>query len=255
MKTRTLLASAGLLFCQTLIPAQAQQRTARQPAKAPVASAKAKPAPARPAAAPKPQVAQAAPAPQREAAPVAQPQPERPAAQPAAPAQKSTPTVRSSARASVRSSSGHRKFLNAGIGLAAYTAGGFPIGASFEVEVKDNVSVGGFLDYARYGYSDYGYRWNYTFVYLGARASYHAGELLGVTNPKFDPYAGISLGYRASRYGNNDGYYGSYYNPYGSSVFFGAHLGARYLFSDKVGGFAEVGYGVAALKLGVTAIF
>lgn len=261
MKTITLLAVAAALACPPLASAQ----TKKAPAKAPVvAPAKPKPAApktvatsARPAAQPQPPVAQATPAPQREAAP-AEPTP-RAEANPAAAPQKSTA---SAPRAASRRSSGGAsptgsKFLNLGVGLGAYYAGGLPLGASFEVGLKDaldgNLSVGGFVDYARYGYRSYGYRWNYTFIYLGARASYHAGEILGVTNAKFDPYAGVSLGYRASRYKDNDGYYGSYYNPYGSSVFFGGHIGARYLFSERLGGFAEVGYGVAALKLGLTA--
>lgn len=261
MKTITLLSLAAALACPSLVSAQAK----KAPAKAPMtASAKPKPAAAKTTAAPaksaaKTQVAQAAPAPQREAAPVqAEPAP-RAEAKPAAAPQKSTA---SAPRAAARRSSGAamggaNKFLNVGIGLGSYTAGGLPLGASFEVGLpsvlEGNLSVGGFVDYARYGYNSYGYKWNYTFIYLGARGSYHAGELLGVTNDKFDPYVGVSLGYRASRYKDNDGYYGSYYNPYGSSVFFGGHIGARYLFSERLGGFAEVGYGVAALKLGLTA--
>lgn len=147
------------------------------------------------------------------------------------------------------------KYLNAGIGLGSYTAGGLPIGASFEVDLKNNISVGGSFDYSRYGYRSYGYKWNYTFMYIGGRASYHAGELLGVTNDKFDPYVGVSLGVRTSSYKDNSGYAYEYYNPYRGGVYLGLHLGSRYMFSEKIGGFAEVGYGIAALKLGVTAKF
>lgn len=263
MKTLTLLTVAAALACPTLVSAQAAKKA---PAKAPVtasakpksAAAKTATAPAKPAAKPQPQVAQAAP--QREAAPAQAESAPRAEAKPAAAAPQKTAS--SAPRAAARRSGGGaslagNKFLNVGIGVGAYGAGGLPIGASFEVGLKNaldgNLSVGGFVDYARYGYRNYGYRWNYTFIYLGARGSYHAGELLGITNDKFDPYVGVSLGYRASRYRDNDGYVGSYYNPYGSSVFFGGHLGARYLFSEKIGGFAEVGYGVAALKLGLTA--
>jgi hypothetical protein len=64
------------------------------------------------------------------------------------------------------------KYLNAGIGLGAFTAGGIPIGASLEVGIKENNSVGGFFDYARYGYNFGGYKWRYNFIYLGARGSY-----------------------------------------------------------------------------------
>lgn len=150
---------------------------------------------------------------------------------------------------------GRAKYLNAGIGLAAYYGGGLPLGASFEVEIKKNVSVGGSVDYLRYGYNSGGYKWNYTFIYAGARGSYHLGEALGVGNDKFDPYVGATLGFRHASYKDNYGYNDYYSSPYNSGLFLGVHLGSRYLFSEKIGGFAEVGYGVSALRLGVTAKF
>jgi hypothetical protein len=148
-----------------------------------------------------------------------------------------------------------QKILNIGIGLGAYTAGGIPIGVSFELPLKENnISVGGSIDYARYGYNYDGYKWNYTFFYFGARASYHAAKALSITDDKFDPYIGFSLGFRTSSYSDNYGY-GNYSSPYSSGLFLGTHLGARYLFSDKIGGFAEVGYGVSVLRIGMTLSF
>lgn len=146
------------------------------------------------------------------------------------------------------------KYLNVGLGIGTFNAGGIPIGASFEYGLKNNISVGGFFDYARYGRNYSGYKWHYTFLYFGARASYHANELLGISNEKLDTYGGVSLGFRSVSYKDNSGY-SDYYNPYGSSVVFGIHAGARYMLSEKVGGFAEVGYGIAALRLGITAKF
>ncbi|MDX5420410.1 MAG: hypothetical protein LPK09_14440 [Hymenobacteraceae bacterium] len=151
------------------------------------------------------------------------------------------------------------KYLNAGIGVAAYTAGGLPVGASFEVGIKENISVGGFVDYARYGHRYGGYKWNYNFLYFGARGSYHLSDILEETlglesNDRFDPYTGLSLGMRTVSYKDNLGGE-SYVSPYSSGVFFGVHAGSRYFFTEKIGGFAEVGYGVSALKLGVTAKF
>ncbi|MFD2571281.1 hypothetical protein ACFSUS_11600 [Spirosoma soli] len=145
--------------------------------------------------------------------------------------------------------------LNVGVGLGAYTAGGIPIGVSFEKGITEQISVGGFADFARYGYSSGGYKWNYTFIYAGARGSYHLGELLSLANDKLDPYAGVSLGFRHASYSDNTGYSGEYYNPYNSGLFLGIHVGGRYQFSDKLGVFAEAGYGVSALKLGLTAKF
>lgn len=150
--------------------------------------------------------------------------------------------------------SSRQKYLNIGVGLAAYYGGGLPLGASFEVDVKNNISVGGSLDYLRYGRNYGGYKWNHTFVYAGARASYHLGELLSVESKKFDPYVGATLGLRYAGYSDNSGY-DNYVSPYNSGLFMGVHLGSRYLFSEKIGGFAEVGYGVSALRLGLTTKF
>lgn len=146
------------------------------------------------------------------------------------------------------------KYLNVGVGLAAYYGGGLPLGASFEVDLKDNISIGGSVDYMRYGYNSGGYKWNYTFVYAGARASYHLAEVLNVADGKFDPYAGATLGLRYAGYSDNYGY-DNYVSPYNSGLYLGIHVGARYLFNEKLGGFAEVGYGVSALRLGLTAKF
>ncbi len=150
--------------------------------------------------------------------------------------------------------SAHRtSYLNGGIGLASYWGGGIPIGVSFETTLADNLSVGGSVDYAHYGRNYGGYKWSYNFIYAGARGSYHFGEILQ-TGDKFDPYAGLSLGVRIASYKDNAGY-GDYYNPYNNGLYLGLHVGGRYYFTEKVGGFAEVGYGVTALRLGVTAKF
>jgi hypothetical protein len=162
--------------------------------------------------------------------------------------------ARSLAATSPSVSGGRNKYLNVGVGLAAYYGGGLPLGASFEVDLKDNISIGGSVDYMRYGYNSGGYKWNYTFVYAGARASYHLAEVLNLADKKFDPYAGATLGLRYAGYSDNYGY-DNYVSPYNSGLYLGIHVGARYLFSEKLGGFAEVGYGVSALRLGLTAKF
>lgn len=167
--------------------------------------------------------------------------PANPPAQPATVVHKTSP-ARPVKTAAVGS---HNKYLNVGVGVAAYYGSGLPVGASFEVDLKDQLSVGGSFDYLRYS-------GGYTIIYAGARGSYHFAKLLDIPNKKFDPYAGATLGFRHFSYTN---VYGYDYGDYNSGLFLGAHLGARYYFSDKVGGFAEVGYGISALKLGITARF
>jgi hypothetical protein len=134
------------------------------------------------------------------------------------------------------------KLLNVGIGVSGY---GVPIGASLEFGVTDAISVGGMVDYTRYG--SFGYNWN--FIYVGARGSYHLGELLN-TGEKFDPYAGLAVGYWSAKYSGS-----SYVTGYGNRVFLGIHAGARYYFKEKLGVFAEVGAGSGFLKAGLAVKF
>ena len=152
-----------------------------------------------------------------------------------------------------RASSNHyhrNVYMNAGVGLATYYGGGFPIGVSVEVEAKNNFSVGGSIDYYHYNYGYYS--GGYNFIYAGARGSYH----FNTNNSTFDPYIGATLGFRYAGYKDsyNSGYY-DYGGGYNSGLYVGVHLGARFMFSEKVGAFAELGYGVSALKIGLAAKF
>ena len=135
-------------------------------------------------------------------------------------------------------------FLDPGVGLGTYYKG-LPFGVSFEHGFTLSISAGAFLEYSSYNYADFGYKLNIT--YFGVRGSYHFAELFHVTNPKFDPYGGVSLGYYNVGFNGED--FGS---PYSSTVFLGIHAGARYMFNEHVGGFAEVGYGVSALQVGAS---
>lgn len=144
------------------------------------------------------------------------------------------------------------KLLNAGIGLGAYYGGGIPIGASLEFGITDQISVGPQIDYYSWGYNfGLGYRYRYTFIPIGVRGSYHLNEVLNLGNEKLDLYAGAGLGYYISSYSDNTGYTGVYDNAYGGRVFLNIHAGGRYYFKPNLGGFAELGYGVSTLKVGV----
>jgi hypothetical protein len=140
-----------------------------------------------------------------------------------------------------------KNFLDPGIGLGTYYKG-LPFGVSFEHGFTDRISAGAFLNYSSYSDNSL-YNYNLHLLYAGLRGSYHLAELLNVSNPAFDPYAGISLGYYSASYS----YAGDPLpGAYGSTVFLGVHAGARYMFSDNIGGFAEVGYGVAAVQIGAS---
>ena len=138
------------------------------------------------------------------------------------------------------------KLLNLGIGVNSYYNGGLPLSASFEVGVTDEISVGAGLDYLNYTYnynfSGTNYKYGFTAIYIGARGSYHFSKLLNLNVKELDIYGGASLGFR--NFAWKDNFNGSNLGgSYGSGVFFGIHVGARYYFVPKVGAFLEVGAG------------
>jgi hypothetical protein len=144
----------------------------------------------------------------------------------------------------------NKNFLDPGIGLGTYYKG-FPFGVSFEHGFTDAISIGAFVDYSSYNDNGF-YDYSLHLLYFGVRGSYHFAKLLNINNPKFDPYAGVSLGYYSASYSfAGDPLPGAY----GSTIFPGVHVGARYMFTDMIGGFAEAGYGVAALQVGVSVKF
>lgn len=119
--------------------------------------------------------------------------------------------------------------------------------------------LGGYVGYksasykARYlNYYNYDYR--YTWLIIGARGTWHYNEWHG--NDKLDTYGGVMLAYRGVSYKDKTDYgaYGnlSYYNYSGSGLGFSGFLGARYFFSDKIGAYGELGYGLTALQLGLS---
>ncbi|GAB3321651.1 hypothetical protein GCM10027299_16410 [Larkinella ripae] len=144
--------------------------------------------------------------------------------------------------------------LSLGLGLRSYDLGGVCNGALFELGFSDKISAGGFFDYALFGTKVGDRRWKSQFLNVGVRGSYHLASLLGVGDSKFDPYAGVSLGTRGSlsraEFARN-----GYFKTRPKGVFPGVHVGGFYHFSSKIGGFAEAGLGIAALRLGITGKF
>lgn len=114
------------------------------------------------------------------------------------------------------------------------------------------ISLGGYLGYKGYShkYSAMGIdtksSWNYTIV--GVRSAYH---FTGLEVENLDLYAGLMLGYYFVNYkvSNNQGFSAGG-GSYGNSFSIDIYGGARYFLNEKVGLFAELGYGVAFLNIG-----
>ncbi|HEY1022182.1 MAG TPA: outer membrane beta-barrel protein [Flavisolibacter sp.] len=148
--------------------------------------------------------------------------------------------------------------LNAGIGLGSYGlsgTGGIPLVASFEHGFTKNISAGGTLGFIQQKFSS---DWKYTYLMIGARGSYHLNEAFKIANPNVDVYAGAGLLYRrfSVKYAHDDVDNQEFdLNSSGGDFTVQLHAGARYFFNSKVGAFAELGYGISPLQLGVSVKF
>lgn len=151
--------------------------------------------------------------------------------------------------------------LGVGIGTTLYGSGYRsilpPINISYEKGMTENIGVGGYLGYAssRYDYDGFGnldYHWRYSYIILGGRAAYHYDLF---KNPKLDTYGGLMLGFTLARASfhsddptlNED----NYTSPSSGGFTWSGFLGARYQFKEKLGAYAELGYGVAWLNVGL----
>ncbi len=160
-----------------------------------------------------------------------------------------------SAAANAQNFDGKNIDLGLGIGLgSAYTYGNSlipPIFAQLDFGIADKISVGGTVGYAssKFGYTTY--NWRYTYILIGARANYHWGKHLSALPESLDLYAGLNLGYYIVNV-NYDGYTGGGFSDgVGNSVFFGGQVGGRWFFKENLAAFAEVGAGIAYLKIGI----
>lgn len=133
-----------------------------------------------------------------------------------------------------------------------------PFCLTYEHGFSDRISGGLILGYT--GINRYFYYSTYTnsekfsnFSAL-ARANYHFGKL-----DKFDPYAGIGLGYYKFKYSSNDGSGNSApLDPVNIPASFGytVQAGAKYYFARSFAAFAEIGYLAGSFaQVGITVKF
>ncbi|MDR1343719.1 MAG: hypothetical protein LBJ39_00030 [Tannerellaceae bacterium] len=138
--------------------------------------------------------------------------------------------------------------VNIGLGLGD----NIPIEASYERSVVDgliggengSIGVGGYLAYYGHSESFAGGKLSYSDIVIGVRGAFHYQFV-----DKLDTYAGLMIGYDiASAKWNGLGNVTASGNKLSPSVF----VGARYYFTPSVGAYAELGYGIAYLSVGVT---
>lgn len=125
------------------------------------------------------------------------------------------------------------------------------------------LGAGAYFGYktAYYRYNDYYYkgeryyyRHNWTYMFLAARIAYHPDALIFA---KGEVYFGGVLGARIETYSyenNSPDPDRDLYRVSSGSVRPGYSLfvGGRYYFTNSIGGFAEIGYGISYLTLGLS---
>lgn len=122
--------------------------------------------------------------------------------------------------------------LNVGIGLGATlgVGGGLPISASLDFGINDQISIGGYFGFINFPES------NFSYSIFGGRAAYHYPLI-----DNMDTYGGFMIGFnRTTVVGGR-----------GGGLVPAGFIGGRYLFSDAFAGFAELGYGISYLTIGV----
>ncbi len=135
-------------------------------------------------------------------------------------------------------------------GIGAIGVGG--LFANKSVRYKHTSQSGSYL-------YDYDQKWSNTVV--GLRGTIHLNEIL--ESDKFDLYGGVMLGYNIGSYKDkstvtHNGVTTDYSDNYHyklSFVTWSTFIGGRYLFTDHLGAYLEVGYGASYLNLGLTAKF
>ena len=151
------------------------------------------------------------------------------------------------------------KFFHVGIGVGspyAYSGSDVsipPVHASAEFAVSEKIGVGGLIGYtaSKYDQSYFGdsYSWKFTYLIVGARGAYHF-----IDSDKADVYAGAMLGYNiaSAKFESTDPDLEQFVTePSVGGVAFGGFVGARYMFNEKLGGFAELGYNISWLSVGL----
>lgn len=110
------------------------------------------------------------------------------------------------------------------------------------------ISLGGYLGFKSFKYSDniYQQKWRYTVI--GIRSAYHYN---GIQSSDFDVYGGAMLSYNNLSYSDNYPYNYISRGSWNSYISLTLYLGGRYYFNNNLAVFTELGYGIAYLNLGL----
>jgi hypothetical protein len=125
------------------------------------------------------------------------------------------------------------------------------LGMNGEIAHNNRVGIGAWLDTWSYGermaFGGANYDWSVRYIALAGTGAYHFPVR---SEPKLDPFLGAALGYYVvSTSGEEFG--GASYTGSTSRMFLGIFGGARYAFNNSTSGVVRIGFGSAALTLGL----
>ena len=147
-------------------------------------------------------------------------------------------------------------FVNVGVGIGTYGFSGtgrLPIVATIEHGFSDKISAGVYGGFIQRNYDG---NLKYSYKVFGVKGSYHFNDALNIANPNVDVYGGAALYYRSFTLKYKDSENPEYSGKStGGDLGIGIFAGGRYLFAKNAGVFAEIGYGISPLQVGLTLKF
>ncbi len=108
------------------------------------------------------------------------------------------------------------------------------------------IGIGGLFDYFSYSEDYFADAGSWTYIDFGVSGMYH----FVLSDKKWDPFAGLVLGYEVASWKWNHAYLGAY-SPSAGGFTLGGSAGVRYFFNDNWAAQARVGFGFYILAVGV----
>lgn len=140
------------------------------------------------------------------------------------------------------------KVINLGLGLGTYGN----LSVSGEYGILDGIADKGSIGvgaYAAYGFKLFNIlaHYHYSQVLGGVRGAFHYPFI-----DKLDTYGGLGLGLQYNHWSWDSDYWGTTGSDGSIGLNGGFFLGARYYMTPKIAPFAEIGYGLGYLTVGIS---
>ncbi len=140
----------------------------------------------------------------------------------------------------------------ANVGIALGSTLGIPVGLGFEYGVTDKIGIGAALSYAQRSYSiaTLTDKYKISSLLIGARGNYHF-----YMKEKIDVYGGVTLGFNVASVKYPSTYPAILQTAKAGGVIWAGVVGGRYYFKPTLAVYAEAGYGLGFLTVGVAKKF